>query len=342
MRKLITLLLAAAMSVAGVAGIAAQDSGDTAGSGVGSTAIYFDDRGNQIATLEVTEVEAGWSDYADNGAPSRGYDFHAVHFTVTNDSDAPLEINTSRFSLVDTQGLNNSRAYVRVAEGSESNVLEDTVNLEAGETLEAALVFELFSDVSPAAFIWQPGSGTLVMAYVGDGSAEENAVVTGLNVPATFADDRGNPLGSIEVTEVEDSWDDYQENRGPDRGVRYVAVHFTVTNLSDAPIEVNPFNLSLLDSESANNGRAFTAASETAEVQVTDDSVDVAPGESFDGMLVYTLFDGVDPLALIWQPEFGVITVVILDDAGVETETEATPEEESDVDLNDLIATPAT
>ena len=123
--------------------------------------------------------------------------------------------------------------------------------------------------------------------------------------------------------------------------MRDVAVHFTVTNHTDAPIEMNPFNLSLLDSESANNGRAFATASETAEVQITDDSLEVAPGESFDGMLVYTLFEGVDPMAFIWQPEYGVITAVILDDAGDATETEATPEEENDVDLTDLIATPA-
>ena len=335
MRKLVTLLLAAAMSVTGIVGVAAQEADNAVGTGIGSTAVYFDDRGNQLATLEVTEVEAGWSEYGDNGAPARGYDYHAVHFTITNDSAAELEINQNRLSLVDTQGLNNTRKNVRLDSGADTNVLTDNVVLDAGESRDATLVFELFSDVFPALFMWQPDSGSLVIVNVSDGTAEESAVVTGLDTSATFADDRGNVVGSIEVLEVEDGWQDHQENRTPDRGMRYVAVHFQITNLSSAPIEMNPYNVSLLDSESTNNARANVNAMETADVQVTSDRVDIAPGESFQGMMVYTLFEGVEPPALIWQPEYGVITAVILSDDGAGTETEVAPEED------DVAATPA-
>lgn len=341
MKKLVHLLLAAAMTVTGVLGVAAQDDDSALGEGIGGSAIYIDERGNHVATLEVTGVEAGWSDYDDRGAPTRGYDFHAVHMVITNESDSPLEVNPSRFSLVDTNGLNNSRKNVRLAETSASDVLSDAANLEAGETLERTLVFELFSDVSPAVFMWQPGGGKLVAVNVSDGSAEESAVAVGLNTPAVFTDERGNVVGSVEVTEVVDGWDEFRERSDPDRGMRYVAVHFTVTNLSDASLEVNPFNLSLLDTESTNNGRSYVSAAETATTQITSDSLDVAPGESFSGMIVYTLFDGVDATALMWQPGYGVIAMVILG----ESEGDATPEvEDTDVvedEEEDVVATPA-
>lgn len=58
-------------------------------------------------------------------------------------------------------------------------------------------------------------------------------------------------------------------------------------------------------------------------------------------MLVFTLFEGVEPGALIWQPEYGVITAVILDDAGEATETDAAPGEETEVEDDEVAATPA-
>lgn len=333
MRKLVSLLFVVAIAMASVVGVTAQDADGNVGSGT-----YTDDRGNQVATLEVTGVEAGWSDYADNGAPARGYEFHAVHFTITNVSDIQLDVNDMRFSMVDSLGLNSSRKNVRLDETAETNVLTDSFSLAAGESQEATLVFELFSDVSPALFMWQPDSGSLVMVDVSDGSAEESAVANGLNAPAFFGDERGNLVGSIELLEIEEDWRDFQEFYGPDRGMRHVAVHFRVTNLADTSIEVNPFNISLLDSESANNGRSSARAEETAEIQVTTDRVDVAPGESFEGMLVYTLYDGVEPAALIWQPEYGVITAVILNGEDSGTEPIATPEENDDENAD---ATPA-
>lgn len=343
MRKLLTLFIAAAMTMSGIVGVAAQDTDDAVGTEIGSPAVFYDDRGNQIATLELADIEAGWSDYDENRGPARGYDFHAVHFTITNDSDAPLEINQSRFSLVDSMGLNTSRSNVRLAEDAVTNVLTDNVDLGVGESLDATLVYELFSDVTPALFMWQPDSGSLVMVNVSDSSAGESAVASGLNTPAIFADERGNVVGSIEVLEVVDDWQDYDEFYGPDRGMRHVAVEFEITNLSDAPLEMNPFNISLLDSESTNNGRSSARAIETADVQITSDRADVAPGESFQGMLVYTLYDAVEPSAVIWQPEYGVITAVILEDDGADVGIDATPELDIDVDDDDLdaLATPA-
>lgn len=341
MRRMTGLLLAVMLAITGVAGAVAQADDSALGTGEGSTAILTDDRGNQVASMEVSEIEAGWSDYGERGAPARGYDFYAVHFSITVIGDDPVEVNNSRFSLVDSQGLNNSRAFVRLAETSTTEVLEDTVDLDSGETLETTLVFELFSDVTPVLFMWQPSSGSLVMIDVSDGGGEGIALAHGLETPAVYGDDRGNPVASIEVLEVEDDWQEFDQYSSPDRGMRHVAVHFRITNLSNDSIELNPYNVSLLDSESTNNSRSSTRAAETATVAITSDTTTVAPGETLDGMLVYTLYEGVDPAALIWQPEYGVITAVILTDNG-DADTGAVPAGlPGDDEEDDAQATPA-
>lgn len=337
MKKLVTLMLTAVLALSAVFGVAAQDAGSGVAVGTGTPVTWTDDRGSVVGTLQVNEVEIGWSGYEENRGPERGYDFVAVHFTVTNDSGAAIEVNPSRFSLVDSFGLNNGRAWVRAAEGTE--VLDDTVNVEAGESLDATVVYQIFTDVTPALFVWQPESGKLLSVVLTDGSEEESSVAMGIGTPAVWGDDRGNIVASMQVNEVEEDWQDYSEYSAPGRGERYVAVHFTVTNLSDAPLELNPYYFSMVDSEGTNNGRSYVSAADDADPAITSDEVEVAPGESIDGVIVFVLYDGVDPNVFIWQGDYGSLTAVLLTgDSAAPADGEATPEDEdSSSDAADLL-----
>lgn len=340
MRKLFSALLALGIMMSGVMGVAAQEAGSAYASGVGSSATWTDDRGNVVATLEVTDVVADWDEYDDRSAPTRGYVYYAVTFAVTNEGSGSVEVERNRFTLLDSAGLNNSSSRVDAADGSTAEILEDTASLEAGEQGEFTLVFQLFSDVTPAMFTWQPDSGRIVLVNVGEDGVDPTSVATGFDAPATWTDDRGNQVASLEVLEIEEDWQDYGEYETPDRGSSYVAIHFRVTNLSNADIEVEPFNLSMLDSESANNGRSYARGNDDVADSIFIDSTSVAPGESIEGLLVFEVFGGVEPVALIWQPEWGALSIVVLSDDEATQGTDATPEESVDDD-EDTEATPA-
>lgn len=330
MRKLFSTLLALGLMMSGVFSVAAQDSGTALGDGIGSPATWFDDRGNAIATVEVTDVIEDWNEYEDNRAPARGYLYYGVVITVTNIDSSDIEVSARDFSMVDTLGLNIGRSNATAAAGSTMDVFTDSAPVAVGESAELMIVYELFSDTAPAMLVWQAERGQLVLVNLGDGSGETSAVVQGLNMPATWSDDRGNEMATIAVTDVADDWQDFDTNRQPDRGSRYVAVHFSITNISNADIEVNPYNLSLVDTEGANNTTANVRVAEGSETEVFSDRQNVAPGESIEGMLVFQLFDSVEPVGLMWQPSSGVLNVVLLTEGEAAPVMDATPEADAD------------
>lgn len=339
MKKFIGSLLAVAMMMSGVVGVAAQDTETAYGSGIGSPATWFDDRGNPVASVEVTDVIEDWTEHEANRGPARGYLYYAVVLDVTNLGSGDIEVSARDFSLVDTMGLNNARSSIAADPGSSIEVFSDTAPVAAGESAEFVVVYELFSDVSPAMLVWQADSGQLVLVNLSDGNQEPSAVVQGMNTPATWSDDRGNEVATIEVTNLTDDWQDHDPNRAADRGSRYVAVSFTITNISDASFEVNPYNLSLVDTEGTNNSTSSVRAAEDGETVLFSDRQDLAPGESVEGTIVFQLFSGIDPVGMIWQPEYGILNVVVLVEG---SDVAATPELDTD-QLEDLdpFATPA-
>jgi hypothetical protein len=350
MRKLFGALLALGLMMSGMFGVAAQDANTALGDGYGSPATWFDDRGNAIASVEVTEVIEDWDEYDPNRAPARGYFYYAVAITVTNLDSGDIDVSARDFSLLDTMGLNNARSSATADATSGTEVFIDTAPVAAGESVDLVMVYELFNDTAPAMLVWQADRGKLVLVNLVDGTHEMSAVVQGLGVPATWSDDRGNQMATIEVTEVTDDWQDYEPNRQPDRGSRYVAVHFSITNISDTDLEVNPYNLSLIDTEGTNNSTANVRVAEDAEFEVFSDRQDVASGESVEGMLVFHLFSGIVPVGLVWQPEFGMLNVVLLNDGtdtsvatpvgGTGYENDADDDLENDADELDVLATP--
>lgn len=328
MKKLIGLLLAFGLITSSLASVTAQEAATAFGDGINSPATWFDDRGNAMASLEVTELIEDWSEYEENREPARGYLYYAVVMNVTNVASDDIEINPRSFSMTDSLGLNLSRANTTAAEGASRAVFADTVSLASGESTELMLVYELFSDVSPALLVWEADRSQVVLIGFSDDSLESSAVATGLNSPATSADDRGNEFASIEVTGITDDWQDHDPNRQADRGSRYVAVDFSITNLSDTEIPVTVHNLSLIDAEGAVNGTSNTQAAEGSGTVVFSSNEDIAPGETLEGTLIFQLFTGVDPVGLMWQPQSGMMNVVILDEGtDVADEMEATPED---------------
>lgn len=323
MRKIIGAMLALGLMLTGFMGVAAQDADSSFGVGLNAPATWFDERGNPIATVEVTEVNTDWSDYDQYYTPERGFTYVAVNFTVTNISDDAVMVDPYDFSLLDGEGANTSSAFVQAAEGSDTVLFEEEAEVAAGESMDGTIVYSVFSSVAPAMFIWQPDSGRIVMVDLGNDDA--TSVASGLNMPASYTSERGDEIATLEVTGITEDWQDFDQYSSPERGTTYIAIDVLITNTSDADLEVNPYNFSIVDSESSNLGTSYVSVAEGAETELFKDAVVLAPGESVEGTMVYSMFNGVTPVAMMWQPEWGRLGIITFGDVSAPNGPVATP-----------------
>jgi predicted heme/steroid binding protein len=311
MRRLLTVLIAAGMLMSGMLTASAQDAVSAVATGTGSPVTWTDERGNQVATMQVTNVENDWQGYGEYYAPERGYIYVAVTFEVTNTSESSLIVGAYDFSMMDAEGRNNGRSFASVAEDSDEQLFEEDAALADGETVELKQVFEVPNAVPAAAFIWQPDSGILLVVDVSEGAVENSAIASGLNTSAIWTDDRGNPVATIEVTGINTDWQDYGEYYEPERGMVYVAIDFKVTNVSSSNFILEQYDFSLLDNTGLNNSRAWAEAAENADPVFSED-VPIAAGETHEGTIVFALYDDLGPSVLVWQPDSGVLHFVMI------------------------------
>ncbi|MCA9833303.1 MAG: DUF4352 domain-containing protein [Thermomicrobiales bacterium] len=320
MKKLITALLTLSMLFAGIASVAAQEEGTAFANGLGNAATYYDSRGNEVATLAVNDVDDDWQDYDQYSAPERGYVYRAVNFTVENVSGSSMIVDSYSFSLLDAEGRNTSSSWVTAAEDSDTVLFDEDVPLAAGESADLTLVFSSPEEVAAAALIWQPDYGTLVIAQIAEGGAIGN----GIGGVSTYVDNRGRAVAELQVTNVEIDWQDYDDYSAPERGTIYVAVSFTITNVSNSSMIVEPYSFTMLDSSGLNSSSAWATASEESGVELFSDDVPLAAGESHEGVMIFAMYDDLSPAALVWQPDYGVINLVTLGDSGADA-TPAAP-----------------
>ncbi|MCO5228309.1 MAG: DUF4352 domain-containing protein [Thermomicrobiales bacterium] len=320
MKKLITALLAFTMLFSSIGAAMAQDAPSAVATGFDSTATYMDSRGREVATMSVTGVVDDWDEYDSYYGPERGSVYRAVEFTVTNISGGSMIIRSYDFSLIDATGRNISTAWVQAAETAETELFSDDVPLADGESADLVLVFETLNDVDGAALVWQPEYGILVLVQFGGDDTQDGSFGHGFGGVATWTDDRGNPVGTLVVNEIEADWMDYDQYSQPERGQVYKAVHFTVTNVSSSSLIIGPYDFTLLDNGGVNNSRAWATASADTETVLFDNDVPLAPGESYEGVMIFSMYDDLEPVAVIWQPEYSIYNVVILTatDAGTD------------------------
>lgn len=131
-------------------------------------------------------------------------------------------------------------------------------------------------------------------------SGEPTAFASGVGQPATFFDDRGNPVLEVVVTAMENDWQEYDELYPPERGMVYVKVDFTFTNLTDRAEIISPYALIMVDSTGLALNQAYMA--ENPEIMVEDVTLDA--GATVEGSLVFAAFQDVEPMMIIWQPDF--------------------------------------
>jgi hypothetical protein len=145
-------------------------------------------------------------------------------------------------------------------------------------------------------------------------SSEASAFAEGLEAPATYFSDRGDPVTTITVLDVERGWQDYGEYYEPDPGIEYVAVTFAVENLSRGNIIVEPYDFSMLDAFGRNNSRSYVSVDEDSGVEIFEEDTAIASGESVELTIIFELYEETEVSMFMWQPDSGIIVIVDLRD----------------------------
>lgn len=137
-------------------------------------------------------------------------------------------------------------------------------------------------------------------------TGDPSSFASGMNQPATFFDDRGNPVFEVMVTGVELDWQDYDEFSAPERGSMYVKVDFSFTNLSDRAEIVSPYTIMLID----NMGLATTQGyfADAPDLMIEDVSLD--PGGTVEGSLVFSMYMDLEPMMIVWQPDYNLYVFI--------------------------------
>lgn len=129
---------------------------------------------------------------------------------------------------------------------------------------------------------------------------ESTAFASGIGQPATFFDERGNPVLEVVVTAMENDWQEYDELYPPERGTVYVKVDFAFTNLTDRAEIISPYSIMMVDATGLMVSQAFVP--DNPEIMVEDVTLD--PGATVEGSVVFAVFQEVEPMMIVWQPDF--------------------------------------
>ena len=167
------------------------------------------------------------------------------------------------------------------------------------------------------------GSANLVVAQddaTPEATPTDSGEATSVVDPAigdsvSVTDDRGNEYAVVTVTDVIRPWDEYSEFEEPERGTDYVAIAIEVENVSDDPIEVDPFDFLLQDAGSFSFSTAFAQGAEDIDTPPLTEATELEGGETGEYLLVFNVFEDLGLAHLFWQPESGrLVTLVQLED----------------------------
>lgn len=132
----------------------------------------------------------------------------------------------------------------------------------------------------------------------------------GIGAPATFLDQRGNEVMSITLTNIERNWEEYDTYSKPDAGKEYVLLTFEITNLTSRPADFSPYTLTLVDSMGMGTTPAYIYDNE----DIWSDDISVGPGETVEGSMAFGIYADLDPVVIMWQPEWDSYIFIYLGD----------------------------
>lgn len=174
----------------------------------------------------------------------------------------------------------------------------------------------------------------LIFASLPAAAAQDNEAPTlpGFGDAVAWTDESGNTIASATVNDVQNDFRDYGQGYGPEYGYAYTLVDISVVNSSDSAIILEAHTFVLVDDQ----GRGYNRLNFSgAGVETFNDDLPLAPGESAELTLGYSIPAHLNATMFAWSPgteqiHYVVLTTVVNENSaiawGVETPSVFTDE----------------
>jgi len=281
------------------AALAANTASPTAGSAAQSAGLIYNADGTQEAQISTTSISDPFKDFDPSSAPQRGFHYVLANVSITSTADHDVDVSSSGFQLVDTDGFSYYQAYVyRTADSTAAIPDLAGGTLAAGQTMSGAVEFQVLDGTTSAILIYQPSYDRLITA----GDWRDAAVAPGDTVSAVASD--GTPWVNVTVGDVVDPLKDFDPGSPPQRGFEFVGINVTIENTSQAAQEVDAYGFNFVDEEGflAASASAYRTAEGEAAMPSLQSSNQVDPGASITGLLTFQVLAGKSPGVLFYAP----------------------------------------
>jgi hypothetical protein len=282
---------------------------------MGTAVPYIGSDGAEIGTITVNSVTDQFTGFDQSSAPQRGYHYAIAEITVSNTSNRPFEVNPGSFLGVDSDGFVAQQPYVTFTDPAVT-ALEYMDALAPGDSVTGAIPFSLFGDTTIEGILYSPEYDRIVTVL----DLRTTPVAVGTTV--SILNTSGAESAQVTVNSVAAPFEGYDASSAPPRGSTYVAVEVTVTNTGTSVLSVSPSDFWAIDAEGFVLSSSYVSRTDTT---VPDyDYVDLNPGDSQHGMLIYEIYEGV-PLSMVAYGDGYTSINVVADVDGSSSTTATTP-----------------
>lgn len=268
---------------------------------LGATVPIIATDGSSIGAITVSNITDPFTGFDSSSAPQRGYHFALAEVTITNTGTAPMEVYPNYIMGIDSDGFVAQQPYITYTDAAVTP-LEYTEALAAGASVTGVIPYQLFGSTTLQRMVYAPTYDRQITAL----DLRTAPVVAG--TPVTILDPSGVPMADVTVNGVTDPFTGYDSSYAPPRGSRYILVDVTVTNTGSGVLSVSPSSLWVTDADGFVLSSSYVLRADTTLPDF--DYVDLNPGDTLQGALVYAVFEGVPPAQISWGDGYTSLNVV--------------------------------
>lgn len=304
MRRVFSLAMLVALTLGLlVPSLAQAQSGATGSFGVplGTAVPIIGNDGTPIGSITVSNITDPFTGFDSSSAPQRGYHYALAEVTITNTGTTPMEVYPNYLMGIDSDGFVAQQPYVGYTDTT-LTPLEYTDALAPGASVTGVIPYQLFGSTTLDRLVYAPTYDRQITAL----DLRTSPVVAG--TPVSILNTSGAPMADVTVNGVTDPFTGHDSFSAPPRGSRYILLDVTVTNTGSGVLSVSPSDFWVVDAEGFVLSSTFVTRTDTTLPDFN--YVDLNPGDSLQGAIIYSVFEGVPPAQVNWGDGYTTLSVV--------------------------------
>jgi hypothetical protein len=271
--------------------------------------------GIQVGSITVTEVADPFTGFDPSFPPEAGSHYAAL--TVAFDADSGQRFDIAPYTIVlqDDQGFlwNTSSLYLP----DDALIPElSSQTLSPGSRITGLVGFVLPEGTKPARVFYQPESSRLVTLAT---LLEQEMPVVG---DAVALSDAEGGMGAVTVTDIVDPFTDVDPGQTAPEGARFVLVTLTYENTSDGRFFIEPYGLTLRDSDGYLWPSTYVSRPDETSLVPDLASAQLSPGDRLSGAVTFAVPVDADLAELYASPVSGRLLILADLEGAAEAVTE--------------------